>query len=63
MTKDEIFEEFGLCIDTLDNLICALTMPIRSELHIEAMRQSLPELKGRIKQVYFELGGEDVWSV
>lgn len=63
MTKDEVFEEFGECIDTLDNLICALAMPIPSDLHVKSMRQSLPELKGRIKQVYFELGGEDVWSV
>ena len=63
MEKDDAFEELGQCIDTLENLIAAMTIPLPADLHVESLKDTLPELKERIKQAYFGLGGEDVWSI
>ena len=62
MEKEEILEEFGQCLDKIDNLIAAMRMSLPDYIHLDALREALPELKGRLKQVYFELGGENVWD-
>jgi len=63
MTKDEALEELAQCVDTVDNLVSAMAISVPAEIHLSALKESLPDLKGRIKQVYFELGGNDVWLV
>ena len=62
-TKEEIFEEFGQQLDKLENLIAALKMPVPDSIHRSAMLGTLPDLHSQFKQLYFELGGEDVWSI
>jgi len=63
MTKDEALEELAQCVDTVDNLVSAMEISVPPKIHVSALKESLPHLKSRIKQVYFELGGNDVWSV
>ena len=55
-------EDIALQIDRIENLLAAMSMPVDSAIHVEALRESLPEMKGKLKQAYLELGGEDVWS-
>lgn len=40
---EEKFETPGQLIDSIDNLVHALNIPMRAELHIETLRELLPE--------------------
>jgi len=61
MKKEQALEELGQCVDTVSNLMAALTMPLDPSLHIQGIKGSLPDLKDKIKAAYLSLGGEDVW--
>lgn len=50
-------------LDRIDNLLAAMAMPIPAQVHLSALKESLPDMQAQLKQAYFELGGEDVWSV
>lgn len=60
--NEEILDKLGRCVDTVDNLISAMTIPMPAGMHIEAMKESLPTLRNRLKDLYFEMGGTDVWK-
>lgn len=66
-TQDEnkglALEDIALQVDRIENLLAAMSMPIDNSIHVEALKESLPEMKKKLKQAYFELGGEDVWSI
>ena len=55
-------EEIAEAIDTLENLIAALQLPMPPATHLSALRQALPELHGQLKHAYLSAGGEDVWA-
>lgn len=54
--KEDNLEELGLIADSLDNLIFALKMPIPNELHVESLRQLLPDLHSRLQEVLTKEG-------
>jgi len=60
--KEYALEDIALQVDRIDNLLAAMSMPIDNSIHVEALKESLPEMKGKLQQAYFELGGDDVWS-
>lgn len=60
--KKLALEDIALQVDRIDNLLAGMTMPIDDSIHIAALKESLPEIKGKLKQAYYELGGEDVWG-
>lgn len=61
---NEVLEELGLLVDKLESLQASMAITaIPDRIHVEAMRDQLPEIQGRLKQAYFELGGEDVWCI
>ena len=55
-------EQIAEVIDTLDNLVAAMTLPIPAEVHLSALRVALPELLDKLKAAYLAAGGEDVWD-
>ena len=61
--KQCALEDIALQVDRIDYLLAGMSMPIDNSFHIEALKESLPDMKGKLKQAYFELGGEDVWSI
>lgn len=60
--KECALEDIALQVDRIDNLLAAMSMPIDNSIHVTALKESLPEMKSKLKQAYFELGGDDVWS-
>lgn len=60
--KEKNMDEIADVIETLDNLVAAMSLPISAETHLEAMRGSLPEQRDKLKAAYLALGGEDYWS-
>lgn len=55
-------EEIADVIETLDNLVVALTLDVPADTHIKALRKIIPEQRDRLKAAYLALGGEDFWG-
>ncbi|MDC2179191.1 hypothetical protein [Bacteroides thetaiotaomicron] len=55
-------EEFGETIDTIDNLLGALEIPMPSEFHVKQMKHELKEISEKLKRIFVEEEGENPWS-
>jgi len=55
-------DEIAGAVDTLDNLIAALSLPMPDAIHVQALRAKLPEVRDAVKRGYLSAGGEDVWA-
>jgi hypothetical protein len=59
----ESMERFGMAIDTLDNLICALQLPLPAPIHVEQLKLALPKVSADLKAVYVTETGDDPWAL
>jgi hypothetical protein len=59
MTGDEMF---GEQIDRLENLNGALQLPLRAEMHVQQLKQALPEVIENLKKAYVQEFGENPWE-
>lgn len=59
--REELLDSLGRLVDTCENLMQSLTMQLPAHIHIQALRETMPEIRDTVKQAYFDLGGEDVW--
>jgi hypothetical protein len=55
-------DNLGVLIDRLDNLAHALKMPLRPEMHVSVLRDSLPQLVKQFKAAYAKELGENPWE-
>lgn len=55
-------DDSGQVADTVDNLISALTLPLPDKLHLQALRESLPSVRDRLRAIYVEQTGENPWE-
>ncbi len=55
-------EKLGVVIDQIDNLSFALLLPIPDKMHVEQLRNILPEVVKSLKSQYVEITGENLWS-
>jgi hypothetical protein len=51
-------EKLGLAIDRLENLCFSINIPLRPEVHVQQLRQSLPEIVEELKAGFIEVTGE-----
>jgi hypothetical protein len=58
---DTNWEAVGECVDTLDNLMTAMKMNLPDELHLQALRESLPDLRTKLKAAYVAANDYDPW--
>jgi hypothetical protein len=59
----EEVESLGGLIDSIDNLAHALLMrALPAEMHVEQMRQLLPEKVEKFKRVFVQITGENPWE-
>lgn len=56
------FEQLGVLIDELDNLAHGLNLPIPANIHVEALKSSLPEKVAKLKEIFIEIAGENPWE-
>lgn len=49
-------EELGQLIDTLENYVHTLLTPLPSEVHVECLREVLPDLLTDFKDLYDTFG-------
>jgi len=60
MTEDQ--ERLGVAIDTVDNLAHALGIPMSAEIHVGALRRTLPEAVDALKWAFVAVVGENPWE-
>ena len=55
-------EELAEIVDTLDNLLGALEIPMPAEFHVKQMKEELKEVSSKLKQIYIEEEDENPWE-
>lgn len=60
MSNSDNLERLGLQIDKLCNLRTALQMPLPAQMHVDCLREQLPEVINEIHEAYVALGGEPI---
>ena len=55
------YEKIGELADTVDNLVHALMLPMPADLHIKALKESLPCLRDELKGICRD-AGHDFWD-
>lgn len=55
---DEIAEQ----IDRLENMAAGLDLPLPDRIHVQALRESLPEVIAELKAGYLAAGGDNHWD-
>lgn len=59
---DNKFEKLADLIESLDNLAHALQLPVPAQMHVDGLKDSLPETVQELKNVFVELTGENPWD-
>jgi len=55
-------EEFGEVINTVDNLLGSLEIPMPAEFHVKQMKRELKEVSDKLKRIYVEEEDENPWN-
>ena len=61
-TLEDAKEELGRSIDELDDLAHALKTPVPDSIHVNCLREQLPELVAKMKRQFAAVIGEDPWE-
>lgn len=59
---EDKLEKLGLAIDRIENLAFALKMALPAQMHVEQLRNSLPEVVEELKEGFVEATGENPWE-
>lgn len=60
--KEENKEKLGEVIETLTNLLQAMTMPVPPHIHLQGLRSELPEITKGLVDIYKTESGENPWE-
>lgn len=58
---NEEIEELGRAIDTVDNLAHGLNLPLHDRIHVESLKELLPEVVVRLKKGFAAVTGQNPW--
>lgn len=59
---EDKFETLGQLIDELDTLTYSLQIPMDNTLHVEMLRDILPDKVGKLKKTFIKITGENPWE-
>ena len=59
--KDAL-ERIGLTADSADNYLALAGSALPAEDKVSALVHGLTDVRDRLRELYIELGGEDVWA-
>ena len=54
-------ETIGQLVDKCENFVAATKLPAPPAMHVMGLRDGFKEMRDDLKELYFRLGGEDVW--
>jgi hypothetical protein len=55
-------EQIAEMIDRLENLNGALQLPLRAEMHVEQLKNALPEVIAKLKEAYIYEFNDNPWE-
>lgn len=55
-------DRLGRLADRIDNLTHAMALPLPDSVHLQALRDAMPELRDELKAIYVEVTGENPWE-
>jgi len=58
-TADEMIARYA---DKFDNLLGAMELPMRPELHLKALKESLETAREEFRAMYVAMTGDNPWS-
>lgn len=59
---EDNFEELGQLIDEMDTLTYSLQLPLSADIHVQMIKEILPEKVKRFKEVFIKISGENPWE-
>lgn len=59
---EENFEQLGQIIDSIENLACALDLPMDAKFHVDQLKSLLPEKVKELKELFIKITGENPWE-
>lgn len=60
--ESRLAEAAGSAIDTCDNLLAALGLPLDAKIHLEGVTHGLREIRRKLHAAYVETLGDDPWG-
>lgn len=59
---EDKFEKLGQLIDSIENLVYGLELPMPPAFHVDRLKEILPEKVKELKEVFVEIVGENPWD-
>ena len=59
---EDKFENLGQLIDSLDSVAHALNIPMPDKMHVNNLKEILPEKVKEFKKSFVEITGENPWE-
>lgn len=59
---EEKFEKLGQLIDSLDNIVHALNIPMTDNFHVKQIKVILPVKVDEFKKLFVEITGDNPWD-
>lgn len=56
-------ENLGQAIDRLDSLAHGLQLPLAPQMHVDQLKELLPEVVAELKKGFVEATGENPWDI
>lgn len=60
---DEIANDLGNLVDSMDNILAATSLPMSAEFHLEQVKENMQSWSAKLKKIYTELTDENPWEV
>ncbi len=60
--NNENAEDLGQLIDSVENYAAALNLPLPPQMHIDQLKEALPDFAKRLKAIYVSETGENHWE-
>lgn len=54
-------ELLGAQVDTIENLLAAMSLPLPPQLHLDALRPALTSVAENLRRVYVSVTGDNPW--
>lgn len=63
MKEIDVVERLGVLVDTAEGFLALQNMALSTAMQIDSLGTGIAHLRDGIKNLYFKIGGEDVWAV
>jgi hypothetical protein len=59
--SEELLEKIGDVIDQMDNYVAATELPMKTEFHLDMLKNGIIDWSEELKNIYQNISGDEVW--